>query len=170
MLNPGDELLNYEIIGLLGKGGTSSVYLARDVNLDMQVALKVLHETDLRSSMMIHRLRTGAKAAAQLRHAHIQQVFYQGIDPTTNTPFVAMEYLTGGDLRARIGALDLDTALSIFAQICDAVAYAHEHGVIHRDLKPDNVLFNGHGAAVVTDFDLAHVEGGARRTAAPCPR
>ncbi|MEK9164960.1 MAG: serine/threonine-protein kinase, partial [Chloroflexota bacterium] len=162
MLKPGDKLLNYEIIRLLGQGGTATVYLARDVNLDVQVALKVLREeNDLRQSVMAHRLRTGAKAAAQLRHAHIQQVYYQGIDTASDTPFVAMEYLPGGDLRARIGQLGLDQALVIFADVCAAVGYAHDHGVVHRDLKPDNVMFNARGEVVVTDFDLARMEGAA---------
>ncbi|MEK7278281.1 MAG: FHA domain-containing serine/threonine-protein kinase [Chloroflexota bacterium] len=167
MLKPGDKLLNYEIIRLLGQGGTATVYLARDVNLDVQVALKVLREeNDLRQSVMAHRLRTGAKAAAQLRHAHIQQVYYQGIDTASDTPFVAMEYLPGGDLRARIGQLGLDQALVIFADVCAAVGYAHDHGVVHRDLKPDNVMFNARGEVVVTDFDLARMEGAAGRTVA----
>ncbi len=166
MLKPGDKLLNYEIIRLLGQGGTATVYLARDANLDIEVALKVLRGDDVRSSMLAHRLRTGAKAAAQLRHPHIQQVYYQGIDTASDTPFVAMEYLPGGDLRARIGQLGLEQALAIFADVCAAVGYAHDHGVVHRDLKPDNVMFNARGEVVVTDFDLARMEGAAGRTVA----
>lgn len=164
MLSPGDRLMNYKIVRALGGGGFGTVYLARDLNLDLDVALKVLREDGAQDEALVQRLRTGARAAAHLRHPHIQQIFYQGVDPGRNLPFVAMEYLPGGDLRARIGKLELAAALRVFADVCDAVAYAHEHGVIHRDLKPDNVLFNARGEVVVTDFDLARVEGEARLT------
>ncbi len=167
-MNIGDRLLNYEILALLGKGGFGDVFLARDVNLDVNVAIKVMRAEISNSATMLHRLKVGARAAARLKHPNIQTVHYLGRDPASQQDFVVMEYLSGGTLRQRIalGALPIDEALSIFTTTCSAVDFAHRHGVIHRDLKPDNVMFDADGKLVVTDFDLARVTGEARHTVA----
>jgi serine/threonine-protein kinase len=165
-LNAGDRLLNYEIIAPLGKGGFGVVYLARDVNLEINVAVKVMHSELSQSDTMLHRLKVGARAAAKLRHPNIQTVHFLGRDPAQEVDFVVMEYLPGGTLRQKItfGLLPTSEALSTFATICDAVGFAHQNGVIHRDLKPDNIMYDAAGKLVVTDFDLARVTGEARRT------
>jgi serine/threonine protein kinase len=165
-LNAGDRLLNYEIIAPLGKGGFGVVYLARDVNLEINVAVKVMHSELSQSGTMLHRLKVGARAAAKLRHPNIQSVYYLGRDPVQQVDFVVMEYLPGGTLRQKItfGLLPAREALATFTTICDAVGFAHQNGVIHRDLKPDNIMYDAAGKLVVTDFDLARVTGEARRT------
>jgi serine/threonine protein kinase len=166
-LNAGDRLLNYEIIAPLGKGGFGTVYLARDVNLEINVAVKVMHTELSNSETMLHRLKVGARAAARLRHPNIQAIYYLGRDPAAQVDFVVMEYLSGGTLRQKItfGPLAPGEALATFTTICDAVDFAHRNGVIHRDLKPDNIMYDASGKLVVTDFDLARVTGQARRTA-----
>ncbi len=165
-MNIGDRLLNYEILAVLGKGGFGTVYLARDVNLDVNVAVKVMNQELTQSETMLNRLRTGARAAARLRHANIQTVHFLGRDPVTQSDFVVMEYLSGGSLRQRIAVHPLPTqeALAIFTTICNAVDFAHQHGVIHRDLKPDNIMFGAEGRLVVTDFDLARITSEASRS------
>jgi serine/threonine protein kinase len=165
-LNAGDRLLNYEIIAPLGKGGFGVVYLARDVNLEINVAVKVMHSELSQSDSMLHRLKVGARAAAKLRHPNIQSIYFLGRDPALQVDFVVMEYLSGGTLRQKItfGLLPTREALSTFTAICDAVGFAHQNGVIHRDLKPDNIMYDAGGKLVVTDFDLARVTGEARRT------
>jgi serine/threonine protein kinase len=165
-LNAGDRLLNYEIIAPLGKGGFGVVYLARDVNLEINVAVKVMHTELSQSDSMLHRLKVGARAAAKLRHPNIQSVYFLGRDPAQQVDFVVMEYLPGGTLRQKItfGLLPTREALATFTTICDAVGFAHQNGVIHRDLKPDNIMYDAGGKLVVTDFDLARVTGEARRT------
>jgi len=165
-LNAGDRLLNYEIIAPLGKGGFGVVYLARDVNLEINVAVKVMHAELSQSGTMLHRLKLGARTAAKLHHPNIQSVYYLGRDPVQQVDFVVMEYLPGGTLRQKItfGPLPIREALATFATICDAVGFAHQNGVIHRDLKPDNIMYDAAGKLVVTDFDLARVTGEARRT------
>ncbi len=167
-MNIGDRLLNYEILALLGKGGLGSVYLARDVNLDINVAIKVMRAEISHSTTMLHRLKVGARASARLKHPNIQTVHYLGRDPATSVDFVVMEYLPGGTLRQRIAIkpLPMNEALATFTTICDAVDFAHQHGIIHRDLKPDNVMYDADGKLVVTDFDLARITGEAGRTVA----
>jgi serine/threonine protein kinase len=115
---------------------------------------------------MLHRLKVGARAAAKLRHPNIQLVYYLGRDPARQVDFVVMEYLPGGTLRQKItfGPLSLADAVSTFTTVCGAVDFAHQNGVIHRDLKPDNIMYDTGGKLVVTDFDLARVSGEARRT------
>jgi serine/threonine protein kinase len=167
-LNAGDRLLNYEIRSLLGKGGFGQVYLAHDLNLEIDVAIKVLHAEFSASDTMLHRMRIGARAAARLRHHNVQLIYYMGRDPVSQLDFVVMEYLPGGTLRQRLAAqkMPLAEALPTFTNIASAVEFAHQHGVIHRDLKPDNIMYGSDGRLVVTDFDLAHVSGEAGHTQA----
>ena len=166
-MNIGDRLLNYEILAVLGKGGFGTVYLARDVNLDINVAVKVMNQELTQSETMLNRLRTGARAAARLRHPNIQTVHFLGRDPVTQLDFMVMEYLSGGTLRQRIALrpLPMTESLNIFSAICDAVDFAHQHGVIHRDLKPDNIMFDAESKLVVTDFDLARITSEVSRSA-----
>ncbi len=167
-LNAGDRLQNYEVRSTLGRGGFGMVYLAHDLNLDIDVALKVIHAELSANEAILHRLRVGARAAARLRHPNIQLVYYLGHDTATQVDFVAMEYLPGGTLRQRVTAqkMSLSEALATFTTICSGVEFAHQHGVIHRDLKPENIMYSGDSRLVITDFDLAHVSGEARRTIA----
>ena len=167
-MNTGDQLLNYEILAPLGRGGFGTVYLARDVNLEINVALKVMRVEFSESGTMLERLKIGARAAARLRHPNIQTVHFLGRDPVSQIDFVVMEYLAGGTLRQRInyGRLPMAEALATFSTICAALDFAHKRGVIHRDLKPDNIMFDADGRLVVTDFDLARISGESRHTGA----
>ena len=167
-LNAGDRLQNYEIRSTLGKGGFGMVYLAHDMNLDIDVALKVLHAELSANDAVVHRLRQGARAAARLHHPNIQLVYYMGRDSTAQVDFVAMEYLPGGTLRQRLAAqkMPLSEALATFTTMCSAMEFAHQHGIIHRDLKPENIMYTSDSRLVITDFDLAVVSGGERRTIA----
>jgi eukaryotic-like serine/threonine-protein kinase len=167
-LNTGDRLLNYEIRSPLGKGGFGMVYLAHDLNLEIDVAVKVMHAELSASESILNRMRIGARASARLRHPNIQLVYYMGRDPVSQVDFVVMEYLPGGSLRQRLASknMPLAEALPTFTSIASAVEFAHQHGVIHRDLKPDNIMYSGDARLVVTDFDLAHVSGEAGRTQA----
>jgi eukaryotic-like serine/threonine-protein kinase len=167
-LNVGDRLQNYEIRSTLGRGGFGMVYLAHDLNLDIDVAVKVIHAELSANEAILHRLRVGARTAAKLHHPNIQLVYYMGHDPASQADFVIMEYLPGGTLRQRLAAknMPLSEALSTFTNMCNAMEFAHQHGVIHRDLKPENVMYTGDGRLVITDFDLAHVTGDTRRTVA----
>jgi serine/threonine protein kinase len=167
-LNAGDRLQNYEIRSTLGRGGFGMVYLAHDLNLDIDVAVKVIHAELSANEAILHRLRVGARTAAKLRHPNIQLVYYMGHDPASQADFVVMEYLPGGTLRQRLAAknMPLSEALATFTSLCGAMEFAHQRGVIHRDLKPENVMYTGDGRLVITDFDLAHVTGDTRRTVA----
>ena len=133
MNDPGRRIGKYEIVRVIGEGGMGVVYEAHDPELKRTVALKVLKQADA------DRLRREASAAAKLRHPNIVTVYEIGPD------YIAMEYVRGGRLR-------WDKA--VLRQVAGALAYAHSQGVVHRDLKPGNVLLEENGRAVLTDFGL----------------
>ncbi|MEX2180780.1 MAG: serine/threonine-protein kinase [Gemmatimonadaceae bacterium] len=138
----------------LGGGGMARVYLARDAALDRRVVIKVL---DLEGAIAAsgERFRREIKLIAQLQHPHIVPVLTAGGDDTLL--WYAMPYVAGESLRARLvreGALPLADALRIARELLDALAFAHEHGVVHRDVKPENILLEGRHA-VVADFGVA---------------
>ena len=131
----------YELLEELGRGGFAVVYKARDTTLDRVVALKVLHPHWVADPGFSERFRQEARAAANLRHANIVTVYEAG--EADGQLFIAMEYLPGRTLHDSMeaeGALSLDATLPILAQIADALDYAHGQGVIHRDVKPHNVM------------------------------
>jgi eukaryotic-like serine/threonine-protein kinase len=131
----------YEILEEIGRGGFAAVYKARDPSLDRIVALKVLHPYWSEDPSFATRFRGEARAAAKLRHPNIVTVYETG--EADGQLYIAMEYLPGRTLRALLGeegALLLEQALPILEQISDALDYAHEHGVIHRDVKPANIM------------------------------
>jgi serine/threonine-protein kinase len=142
---------------LLGSGGMAEVYLAHDEVLDRDVALKVLTEKYVENEEFVERFRREARSAAFLNHPNIVSVYDQGCSEK-RTYYIAMEYIPGGTLKDRIlgeGPLDPDTATELSLQVAQALRRAHEHGVIHRDIKSRNILLTEAGYAKVTDFGIA---------------
>jgi len=154
----GRTLQHYEIVDKLGEGGMGVVYKARDPRLGRFVALKVLPETTSSDPRRRARLMREARAAATLSHPHIVTVHDIGTDG--DTVFIVMEHVEGRSLSRLIPArgLPLGEALRLGVQIADALATAHAAGVVHRDLKPGNVVVTAEGRAKVLDFGLARLE------------
>jgi len=146
----------YELEELVGSGGMSSVFRARDRVLERAVALKVLHRQLADNEEYVERFRREAQMVAGLVHHNIVTVIDRGADD--GQPFIVFEYVGGENLKQlveREGPLPVERALELAIQIAHGLAFAHENGYIHRDVKPQNVLLNGNGEAKVTDFGIA---------------
>jgi len=146
----------YEIEELVGTGGMSSVYRARDTVLERPVALKVLHEHFSADPEYVERFRREARAIARLNHPNIVTVIDRG--EFENRQFIIFEHVAGENLKEvveREGPLAVPQALALTHQIARGLAFAHEQGVVHRDVKPQNVLLDESGTAKVTDFGIA---------------
>jgi eukaryotic-like serine/threonine-protein kinase len=146
----------YRVISRLGSGGMADVYLAQDQLLGRDVAVKVLHHHFAEDQEFVERFRREASSAAALSHPNIVGIFDRG--EWNGTYYIAMEYVAGRTLKAIVreqGALDPATAIGIVVQILRAARSAHRRGVIHRDLKPHNVILDEEGRARVTDFGIA---------------
>jgi len=144
----------YRIGKELGRGGMATVYLARDLKHDRDVAIKFIR-SDLSASLGDERFLREIEIAARLRHPNIVPLYDSG--EASGSLFFVMPYEEGQSLRERLrhsGALPIVDATSVLRDVARALAYAHEHGVVHRDIKPDNVMLSG-DAAVVTDFGIA---------------
>jgi serine/threonine-protein kinase len=158
----------YEIEELVGTGGMSSVYRARDRLLERHVALKVLHPHHASDDDFVERFRREARSVAQLSHPNIVTVIDRGDDD--GRQFIVFEYVDGENLKeivVREGALPVRRALELALQVGRGLAFAHAQGLVHRDVKPQNVLMNGDDQAKVTDFGIARsidVEGGVTQT------
>ena len=147
----------YVLSGLLGGGGMGKVYLACDEVLDRDVALKVLREQYAESDEFVERFEREAKAAASLNHPNIVSVYDRG-KTGDGAYYIAMEHVPGGTLKDRIlkeGPLGPGEAARIGAQVADALGVAHAGGIVHRDVKPQNVLLTAGGDAKVADFGIA---------------
>jgi len=145
----------YELEELVGTGGMSSVYRARDRLLERQVAIKILHEHYSRDDDYVERFRREARAAAKLSHPNIVTVIDRG--EADGRQFIVFEYVDGENLKQLVagkGRLPVRDALELGIQIGRALAFAHAQGLVHRDVKPQNVLIRG-GDAKVTDFGIA---------------
>jgi serine/threonine protein kinase len=155
----------YEILGEIGRGGMGAVYRARDPVLDRLVALKQLSAELLAEPGMRDRFLREARSAARLQHPNIVTVYEFG--EVEGTPFIAMELLEGENLADALEhqrLKDLGSRLGVVVQLCDALAYAHRHGVIHRDVKPTNVTILPNGTVKIVDFGIAFLEGGTMAT------
>ncbi|MCL4227046.1 MAG: serine/threonine protein kinase [Myxococcales bacterium] len=159
-VGPGDRLGRYELGDELGAGGMASVYRARDVELRREVAVKVLFPHLARKPEITRRFQREARAAAVLEHPNILRVYDVGAQAGA-PPFIVMELVRGASLReigeAR-GPLLAELVAAIGALLCDALAVAHAAGVIHRDVKPGNVLLADDGRLLLADFGVAHLE------------
>jgi serine/threonine-protein kinase len=153
----------YQVEELIGTGGMSSVYRAYDTLLERRVALKVLHEQFARDGDYVERFGREARSVAQLSHPNIVTVIDRGEQDAR--PFIVFEYVNGENLKEivdREGQLPLRDALGLGIQVGRALAFAHANGLVHRDVKPQNVLLDEDGRARVTDFGIARsldVEG-----------
>ena len=146
----------YRLDAQIGAGGMSTVYKAFDVNLERPVAIKLLHREMSGDSDQLERFSREARAVAQLSHPHIVGVIDAGED--ANRPYIVFEYVEGETLKDRIrrlGRLPVDESLAYAIEIARALGCAHAHEIVHRDVKPQNVLIDPEGSAKVTDFGIA---------------
>ena len=161
MLLQGQTLGKYQIVAPLGSGGFGAVYLARDTWIDKQVALKVPHRQNLNFSELLHEPRL----LATLDHPNIVSI--TTAEKQENIFFIVMEYVEGETLESVIagGALDMQQTLDLSSQACSAIRHAHDHGVIHRDLRPPNMLISRAGVLKIADFGVSRfLELAARGT------
>jgi len=170
MLAASTRLGPYEIVAPLGAGGMGEVYRARDTKLQREVALKVLADSVASDPDRLARFTREAHALAALNDPHIGAIY--GIEDTTPVRALVMELVEGEDLSVRLerGALPLADALAVAAQIADALAAAHERGILHRDLKPANIKVRDDGTVKVLDFGLAKMQGPEAGTRAETER
>ena len=148
----------YRLEGRLGFGGMSTVHLAMDMRLERQVAVKLLAEHLADDPAFVSRFQREAQAAARLVHPNVVQVFDSGRDEHTAQYFIVMEYIEGSSCAEILrddGWVDVDEALAIIEQACEGLHYAHRHGVVHRDVKPGNLLRAREGEVKLADFGIA---------------
>jgi serine/threonine-protein kinase len=145
----------YELEELVGSGGMSNVFRAHDRLLERTVALKILHEQYTRDEDYVERFRREARAVAQLAHPNIVTVIDRG--EQEGRQFIVFEYVEGENLKqlSARGPLDPREAIRLSLQVARALSFAHDRGLVHRDVKPQNVLLNDDGQAKVTDFGIA---------------
>ncbi|MGO9642744.1 MAG: serine/threonine-protein kinase [Candidatus Acidiferrales bacterium] len=163
-LVPGTILADrYRIVALAGRGGMGEVYRAEDIKLEQEVALKFLPASLAQDGAALARFHREVRVARQVSHPSVCRVF--DIGDSGGIPFLTMEYVDGEDLAAllrRIGRFPADRGVEIARQVCAGLAAAHEHGVIHCDLKPSNVMLDARGRVRITDFGLAGIAGDLR--------
>jgi serine/threonine-protein kinase len=157
---------NYKIKDKIGEGGMATVFLAHDVALDRDVAIKVLRiDPRLRLSEeakneIVLRFQQEAQAAARLNHPNIVSIYHVG--KRRNQHFIVMEYLRGQSIAQLLQSrtrFPLPLLLNQIIQVCIALDFAHQRGIIHRDIKPDNIVISEDGTVKVTDFGIARIEG-----------
>lgn len=151
----GKKIGRYQITRLLGEGGMGEVYLAEDLHLNRQVALKLLPAYLVKDDESVARFQKEALAASSISHPNIAHIYEAGIEE--NLRFIAMEFVEGTTLRELIRQKNLDTitALDIIFQTANALSSAHQAGIIHRDIKPENIMIRKDGYVKVLDFGIA---------------
>ncbi|MCU0258784.1 MAG: serine/threonine protein kinase, partial [Solirubrobacteraceae bacterium] len=159
-LTPGQKLAHYEVLAPLGAGGMGEVYRARDTRLGREVAIKVLPEAVAAHPDRLARFEREARTVAALNHPNI--VVLHSIEEAAGLRFITMELIEGHTLDELVaaGGLPLAQLLDLAVPMAEALAAAHERGVVHRDLKPRNVMRTADGRVKVLDFGLAKLEGG----------
>ncbi len=155
----------YQIISELGRGGMAVVYRALQPSVNRIVALKVLPSSAEGDAESLRRFQREAETAANLNHENIVKVWEASVDSPPY--YIALEFLEGGTLAERLqrGPLALDEALTIATKLCSALGHAHDRGVVHRDVKPANIMFDSAGRPVVTDFGIARTTDRTQLTA-----
>src|SRR5260221_351698 len=157
----GQQLGHYRLLRLIGRGSFAEVYLGEHLHLNTQAAIKVLHAH--LSDDTSEQLRREARTMARLMHPHIVRVLDFGVED--GLPFLVMEYAPGGSLRQRHPKgtqLPLDAVVSYVKQIAEALYYIHAQKLIHRDVKPENILLGSHDEVLLTEFDLAIITQSSR--------
>ena len=152
--NPLPEIAGYRVLRRLGQGGMAEVYLAIQLSLQREVAIKLLALENAVSDELAQRFEREARTIARLDHPHIVGIHEVGRS-STGLPYYTMPYLPNGDLGRRRLRGDSRAVLAVLRALVDALAYAHAHGVVHRDVKPDNVLFDKNDRPLLTDFGIA---------------
>jgi serine/threonine protein kinase len=154
----GKSLGHYRIVSRIGLGGMGEVYLAKDSKLNRQVAVKTLPASFSSDPNHLRRFQIEAKAAATLNHPNVATIY--SVEEIGNQPFITMEYVEGKSLDTFIPAsgLDLKTFLEWFVALADALSHAHEKGIIHRDIKPGNIMITAEGVPKILDFGLAQID------------
>src|SRR5712692_1767904 len=158
----GQQLGNYRLVRLLGRGGFAEVYLGEHLRLGTSAAVKVLH-TRLANRSEVESFQKEAHTIASLEHPHIVRVF--DFDVINGTPFLVMSYASGGTLRQhhpKGSILPLPTIISYVKQVAEALQYAHDEKLIHRDVKPENMLVGRRGEVLLSDFGIALVAQSSR--------
>ena len=160
----------YHIEELLGQGGMSAVYKANDPNLKRVVAIKLIHSHLAGDAQFIQRFEEEAAAVASLRHPNIVQVFDFNADD--GIYYMVLEFIPGETLQDHIRRLTaqdrkvpLTQAIKLIINMCDALAYAHQRGMVHRDIKPANIMLDLYGQAILMDFGIVKIMGGTNHTA-----
>ena len=157
ILNPGDRIADYQIVARIGSGGMATVYQAYHERLDRHVAIKIMHESFARDETFLERFQREARIVARLEHPHIVPIYdYAEFD---NQPYFVMKFIEGGTLKRRLikRGITLDEVVSMMTMLADALTYAHEKGVLHRDMKPSNVLIDERDLPYISDFGLARI-------------
>jgi serine/threonine protein kinase len=155
------RLGGYEVISILGKGGMGSVLLGRQMSLDRKVALKVMSARLAQDPTFVARFTREAYAAAQITHHNVVQIY--DIGEQTGTHFFSMEFVSGQslmDLVRKEGKLDAEVAVGYILQAARGLKYGHVQGMVHRDVKPDNLLLNAEGVVKVADLGLVKLPTG----------
>jgi formylglycine-generating enzyme required for sulfatase activity/serine/threonine protein kinase len=154
----GQSIGRYQILSRLGEGGMATVYKARDIRLDRDVALKLIRVDQFAPAMMSHilaRFEREAKSLARLSHNSIVRVYDYG--EHDGAPYLVLEFCGGGDLKQRLTGQPMDwrEAIGLILPVARALRYSHQQGVIHRDVKPSNIMFNTSGEPMLSDFGIA---------------
>jgi serine/threonine protein kinase/Tol biopolymer transport system component len=157
-LEPGSAIGQYRILALLGRGGMGEVYAAEDTKLGRKVAIKILPASLANDAERLRRFTQEAKAASALNHPSILTIY--DVDEIDGYPFLVSEFIDGRTLRDQLrqGVLTLGESIEIAGQIANALAAAHAAGIVHRDVKPENIMLRADGHAKLVDFGLAKVE------------
>jgi serine/threonine protein kinase len=167
-ISPGERIGRYTVLSELGHGGFGMVYLARDEELQREVAIKIPRRQRFSSEDELRQFFEEARTAAHLKHGGIVPIHDVGRSQD-GVPFVVMEYLEGQSLETTLatGQLTFRQIAEQMADVADSVHYAHQQGIVHRDLKPSNIVFDAQGKACITDFGLAERWGSGEEWSSP---